>query len=82
MAQGKLKLSKKAEKPKRTSGIVKKGSIANKSQKGGVYASNKKLQKKLWAKSTEKTERLMASKAKSCGKLTILKSLVEGEKKK
>ena len=80
MAQGKFKV--KTSKPKSTHTKptqVKKGSIVRKSNLTGVHLENKKIQKQLWAKSTEATEKLMASKAKSCGKLRILGALGEAK---
>lgn len=77
--QGKVKISS-TRKQKTTrigkfqsgSNEVKKGSIAKKSQKQGVYLANMKLQKKLVARSTEATERCMAQKAKNANGLILI----------
>ncbi|KAJ3224925.1 hypothetical protein HK099_007645 [Clydaea vesicula] len=83
MAQGQLKQkATNIKKPAEKSLTAKKGNPVKKSKIGGVFAKNKNLQKKLWATATNNTEMMLASKAKACGKLTILKSLALEKKAK
>jgi hypothetical protein len=80
MAQGGFK--KKSVKPKenKPKGVQKKGRF-NIAPKDPSNLKTYKLHKKLTAKINQNIEKVMATKAKSTGKLTIMSKILDQEKK-